>query len=152
MEGEITLSKLLLLAAAVVALAIPVGASASTITQVMHGLDNPKGLAFGPEGGLYVAEGGRGGPASGQCWTSPRPDLGLRCYGATGAVSRYWHGTQARVVTGLPSLENPTFAGPAAGLSTSRSRDAAACTSRSASAVTRAPRTRSSQGSASRRF
>jgi len=44
--------KLLMLAAAVVALAVPVGASASTITQVMHGLDNPKGLAFGPEGGL----------------------------------------------------------------------------------------------------
>ena len=50
------MKKFLLLGAAVCALAIPVGASASTITQVMHGLDNPKGLAFGPEGGLYVAE------------------------------------------------------------------------------------------------
>jgi hypothetical protein len=107
--------KLLLLGALLAALAIPAGASASTITQVMHGLDNAKGLAFGPEGALYVAEAGRGGPASGQCWTSPRPDLGLRCYGATGAISRYWHGTQERIVTGLPSLENPAFTGPAAG-------------------------------------
>ena len=107
--------KLLVLGATVAALAIPAGASASTITQVMHGLDNAKGLAFGPEGALYVAEAGSGGPANGLCWTSPRPDLGVRCYGATGAISRYWHGTQERIVTGLPSLENPAFAGPAAG-------------------------------------
>jgi len=105
--------KFLFLGAALVALALSTGASASTITQVMHGLDNPKGLAFGPEGGLYVAEAGRGGPVSALCATGP--DLAVRCYGATGAISRYWHGTQARVVTGLPSLETPTFAGPAAG-------------------------------------
>lgn len=30
-------------------------------TVVMRGLDNPRGLAFGPEGALYVAEAGRGG-------------------------------------------------------------------------------------------
>jgi hypothetical protein len=104
-----------MLGATLAALAIPAGVSASTITQVMHGLDNAKGLAFGPEGALYVAEAGSGGPANGLCWTSPRPDLGLRCYGATGAISRYWHGTQERIVTGLPSLENPAFMGPAAG-------------------------------------
>ena len=55
--------KVLLVGAAVAALAIPAGASASTITQVMHGLDNAKGLAFGPEGALYVAEAGSGGSA-----------------------------------------------------------------------------------------
>ena len=108
------MKKFLLLGAAVCALAIPVGASASTITQVMHGLDNPKGLAFGPEGGLYVAEAGRGGPPSALC--APGPDPGsVRCYGPTGAISRYWHGTQARVVSGLPSLEVPDGTLPAAG-------------------------------------
>ena len=81
----------------------------------MQELDNPRGLAFGPEGGLYVAEAGRGGPATGLCFASADPGVGFRCYGATGAISRYWHGRQERVVTGLPSLENPTFAGPASG-------------------------------------
>src|SRR5207248_487415 len=103
-----------MLGAAVAALAIPAGVSASTITQVMHGLDNAKGLAFGPEGALYVAEAGRGGPASGLCWTSPRADLGFRCYGAAGGISRYWHGTQGRIVNGLPALEDPAVAGAAA--------------------------------------
>jgi hypothetical protein len=107
--------KLLLLGAAVFALAAPAGVSASTITRIMQGLDNPRGLAFGPEGGLYVAEAGRGGPLSPLCYSHPDPGIGFRCYGTSGAVSRYWHGKQERVVTGLPSLENPTFAGPAAG-------------------------------------
>ena len=33
----------------------------ATITTVMSGLDNPRGLAFAPDGGLYVVEAGRGG-------------------------------------------------------------------------------------------
>ena len=109
------MKRLLLLGVAACALAVPTGVSASTITKVMQGLDNPRGLAFGPEGGLYVAEAGRGGPVSPLCYTSADPGVGFRCYGATGAISRYWHGQQERVVTGLPSLENPSFAGPASG-------------------------------------
>lgn len=88
-------------ALAAAAFAIPAAAEAAAPVPVMTGLDNPRGLAFGPEGGLYVAEAGRGG--NGAC--VPGPDgAGLRCYGATGAISRLWRGKQKRVATGLPSL------------------------------------------------
>lgn len=36
-------------------------ANSQTVSVVMSGLDNPRGLAFGPEGALYVVEAGRGG-------------------------------------------------------------------------------------------
>ena len=74
-------------------------------TVLMCGLDNPRGLAFGPEGSLYVAEAGRGGfglrPEDVDCFTAQR------CYGATGAISRLWNGVQEAVATGLPSHANP---------------------------------------------
>jgi hypothetical protein len=69
------------------------------LTCVMSGLANPRGLAFGPEGGLYVAEAGRGG--DGPCMTRGGQTF---CYGPTGAVSRLRHGVQERIVTELPSL------------------------------------------------
>jgi hypothetical protein len=70
---------------------------------VMCGLDNPRGLAFGPEGALYVAEAGSGG--QGPCVVMPNATL---CYGPTGGVSRLWHGAFERVVTGLPSFARST--------------------------------------------
>jgi len=73
-------------------------ARGATITVVMSGLDNPRGLAMGPEGALYVVEAGRGG--NGPCTVL----RGLpRCYGPSGALTRLWRGTQERVATGLPS-------------------------------------------------
>jgi hypothetical protein len=77
--------------------------AAPTVEVVMRNLDNPRGLALGPEGGLYVVEAGRGG--SGPCQTLRGA---LQCYGPTGAVSRFWGGNQERVVTGLPSQVDPT--------------------------------------------
>ena len=73
----------------------------------MSGLDSPRGLAFGPEGALYVTEAGRGAGVVASPATDPRcyvgPQGGFQCYGATGAISRFWHGVQTRVATGLPS-------------------------------------------------
>jgi hypothetical protein len=74
-------------------------AAASIVTRVMRGLDNPRGLAFGPQGALYVAEAGRGGP--GPCTMNGTVRY---CYGPSGAVSRLWKGGQTRVATGLPSI------------------------------------------------
>ena len=69
-------------------------------TVVMSGLDSPRGLAFAPNGALFVVEAGHGG--------APCPGTsGLNCYGRTGAVSRYWHGRQDRIATGLPSIAFP---------------------------------------------
>jgi hypothetical protein len=93
-----------------VVLTVASGAGALTTSVVMSGLDNPRGLAFGPEGALYVAEAGRGGP--GPCFVPPERG-GLSCYGATGAISRLWRGDQERVATGLPSYAGP--AGDATG-------------------------------------
>jgi hypothetical protein len=67
-------------------------------TPVMTNLANPRGLAWGPEGALYVAEAGRGG--TGPCFIVLGSTV---CYGATGGVSRLWHGHQERLVSDLPS-------------------------------------------------
>jgi hypothetical protein len=71
---------------------------------VADGLDNPRGIGFGPDGALYVAESGSGGPnVEGNCITSPESGA-PSCFGRTGAVTRIAKGSQHRVLTGLPSV------------------------------------------------
>lgn len=89
---------------------VPGPARAGYVTTVlMTGLDSPRGLAFGPDGSLYVAEAGRGGPPG-----SPTVLLGsgeTARFGTTGALTRLRNGVQERVVTGLPSLAPATGSG-----------------------------------------
>lgn len=84
-----------------------------SLTCVMTGLDSPRGLAFGPEGALYVVEAGAGAGVG--VITTPTTDprcyvtnIGSRqCYGPTGAITRLWRDSQERIVTGLPSTSFP---------------------------------------------
>jgi hypothetical protein len=82
-----------------------------TLTCVMSGLDSPRGLAFGPEGALYVAEAGRGAGAVANPATDPRcfqvSSGATQCYGPTGAITRLWRGAQEQIATGLPSFSFP---------------------------------------------
>jgi glucose/arabinose dehydrogenase len=107
---RINLSRVLVAAFASVCVAVQIGGTLSAQagwTVVMSGLDHPRGLAVGPEGGLYVAEAGRGG--SGPCQTV-LPTEPPRCFGLSGAITRLYKGVQERVVTGLPSQANATGA------------------------------------------
>ncbi len=77
--------------------------SAASVTSVMSGLNSPRGLDWGPEGGLYVAEAGTT-QTTGACIPFLEgATLNTKCYSGTGSVSRLWKGQQTRIVTGLPS-------------------------------------------------
>jgi DNA-binding beta-propeller fold protein YncE len=93
----------------ILALAIvPVAAAGAgtSVQAIASGLDNPRGLAIGPDGALYVAEAGRGNPG---CPEGDRFDgpFGPACIGATGAVTRIVDGEPERIVTGLSSWASP---------------------------------------------
>jgi len=69
---------------------------------IASGLNNPRGIAFSPNGDLFVAEAGTGG--TGPC--IPTSNGTTPCLGTTGSITRIdlRKGTQDRVATGFPSL------------------------------------------------
>src|SRR5205085_1621195 len=104
-------------AGALPAIAANAGSSAPRISVFASGLNNPRGITFGPDGNLYVAEGGTGGTRTtvGQCEQAPAP-IGPYTGGFTARISKISpHGARSTVIGGLPS----STTGPAVGSASS---------------------------------
>jgi hypothetical protein len=105
-----SLSPILLTAAAVLTVA-SVSAQAqqpSGFKVYATGLEAPRGLRFGPDGYLYVAEAGKGGTTStaGKCAQVPGP-VGPYTGGSTGRISKISSsGKVATVASGFPSTQD----------------------------------------------
>ena len=104
--------------AAIAAIAAGPGAQAhspkaSEWTTVASGLDNPRGIALGADGDLWITEAGRGG--DGPCFAGP--EGGDVCFGNSGAFTLVHDGVQERVVTGLPNTADKDTGNAAVGAS-----------------------------------
>jgi hypothetical protein len=76
------------------------------------GFNNPRGLKFGPDGYLYVAEGGLGGTNSSSGCDQVIPPIGPYTGGMTGRISRVspW-GERTTVADSLPSSQTSPGSG-----------------------------------------
>src|SRR5215207_9421690 len=105
--------------ALVLALALGLGLSQAGTTAaqgartvVVGGLDSPRGLAFGPDGKLYVAEAGSGGDTEPFQWVPPFLSAKL---GTSGRILRVDGGQTEVVASGIQSIAlgpQPEVVGP----------------------------------------
>jgi hypothetical protein len=82
--------------------------TSSNVTVFASGFNNPRGLKWGPDGNLYVAEAGTGGGTStiGQC-DQVVPPIGPYTGGATARISKVTPGgIRSTFVQNLPSSRN----------------------------------------------
>jgi hypothetical protein len=82
--------------------------TSSNVTVFSTGFSNPRGLKWGPDGNLYVAEGGIGGSTStvGKCDQVVAP-VGPYTGGANARISKVTpDGTRSTLVQALPSAED----------------------------------------------
>ena len=91
--------------AACAMLVMAAAVQAQSFEIVTGGLSNPRGLAFAPNGDLYVVEAGSGGTQD--CHVGP---TGPRCFGLSGAITRIdlRRRVTEKAVVGLPSLATPS--------------------------------------------
>ena len=105
MNIRLTASLCLVASAASIASVPAYAQLSSNATVYASGLESPRGLKFGPDGDLYVAEAGTGGTIStvGSCAQVP-PPIGSYLGGNTGRISKLdKSGNRTTVASGFPS-------------------------------------------------
>ena len=75
----------------------------ASLEVVVGGLNNPRGMTYGPDGTLYIAEAGSGGDDCVVIDEGPAFGDNELCFGTSGAVSRVIDGRLERIAEGLPS-------------------------------------------------
>ncbi len=88
-------------------------ASVIKVKVIATGLNNPRGLKFGPDGNLYVAEGGVGGTQSSTGCDQVIPPIGPYTGSATGGrISKIsWNGERTTIVDNLPTSQTSAESG-----------------------------------------
>jgi hypothetical protein len=97
---------LTLLTASIATVAVNEAAQAASLSVLADGLDNPRNMAFGPDGSLYVTTSGKGGDGNdGRCIASPSAQYIPLCAGSNGSVIKIAKdGTKTDVLSNLTSI------------------------------------------------
>ncbi|BAY77998.1 hypothetical protein NIES25_44680 [Nostoc linckia NIES-25] len=90
-------------------------AQAASLTKIVDGISNARGISFGPDGTLYVAEPGIGG--NGNCQPSPSTLFQPICAGNSGSLVKVTPGGQPqRILTNFQSLAEQPSGNQGAGI------------------------------------